>query len=128
MTTALIVADMLWWMYVDAPKAFLAVWKDLLWFVYHFFSIPLHARTLFARWKQLGEVPQRRSLEDWASALLVNTLMRIVGAGIRLLAIVFGLAALLGGIVIGAICFLLWLLMPLVIVGCFIFGLILLVA
>lgn len=119
MATALIVRDFFIWMYFEAPAAYTRIWGDILWFLYHFFSIKQLTFTLFSRWKQLGEVHQKRTLEDWASVLVINTLMRVVGACARLTTVIIGIGALVLATVLGAAGFVLWFLFPFVIVGAF---------
>ncbi len=119
MTVALFIRDFFIWMYFEAPAAYARIWGNILWFLYHFFSIKQLSFTLFARWKQLGEVPSKRGIEEWASVFVVNLLMRVVGASIRLITILVGVASLAIALVLGGVGFILWFLLPFVIISAF---------
>ena len=96
---------------------------DFLWFIYHFFSVPVIARTLFTPWRRLGE-SYRRGLDPGRTleTFIVNTLMRLFGFIVR---IFFLLAALLGLLVtflIGLFTIAVFFLAPFIILGSFVVG------
>lgn len=84
------------WHYSAALLALFNIWRNFVWFTYHFFSIGLLTRTLFSPWRRLGEDYKKGSLdvESWFETLVVNTLMRAVGVLVRLAVIIFGSLAL----------------------------------
>ncbi|MDZ7726431.1 MAG: hypothetical protein U5L75_02525 [Candidatus Campbellbacteria bacterium] len=117
------------WHYSRGVHDIVVLWSNFIWFLSHFFSIPLLASTLFSPWKRLHEEPKDGfDLEDFFSAILVNIMMRLVGFFMRLTMIAVGLAvlalALLGLIIDLAF----WLLWPAVIGVLLFFGFSLLIA
>ncbi len=70
-------------------------WRNILWFVWNYFSIGLLLRSLFSPWRALSEEKRGTGfdLAEYLSNLLINTIMRAVGFFIRLIFIVIGLIA-----------------------------------
>lgn len=123
MTLVALVPTYFVWHYTRALADLVRLWTNFLWFAYHFFSVPLLARTLFAPWRRLGETRSRIfSLEDWGGALVVNTMMRLVGALIRSVIIVTGLAALVLVVAAGVCSLVIWVLLPAGLLVLFIVG------
>lgn len=111
------------WYYAVAPLNLLKIWGDLLWFLYHFFSIPLLSRTLFSKWKRIGEVRTRRfSITDLLSVLFINTVMRFIGFCARMVTIAMGLISILLATVTGVAVFVIWFFLPVIIVILFALG------
>ncbi|PIP73828.1 MAG: hypothetical protein COW88_00750 [Candidatus Lloydbacteria bacterium CG22_combo_CG10-13_8_21_14_all_47_15] len=112
------------WHYTGAFRAIFGVWTNFIWFLYNFFSIPLLFRTLFSPWQRL-DIERRRgfNFEEFGTALIVNTIMRIVGFGVKSITIMFGLASLLALVVAGILFFFVWILLPVIITGLFFTGL-----
>jgi hypothetical protein len=105
------------WYYAVAPATLLKIWADFIWFLYHFFSIPLLMRTLFSKWRRIGEVRTKRfDIGDFLSVLFINTVMRIVGFFIRAFTILAGLSSIIVAIVFGIAVFVLWFFLPVAIV------------
>jgi hypothetical protein len=105
------------WHYSRALQGIQDITTNLVWFVWHFFSIGILFETLFAPWQRIQETRKRGlDIEGYLSTLLINLVMRCVGVFIRMIFIVIGLvccaAVVLGGVVV----FLVWLVLPLVIV------------
>lgn len=104
------------WHYTQALSGTVRLWLNALWFVQHFFSLPLLAKTLFSPWRRLNETYQGGlNFENIASLIIVNTLMRLVGAVIRLFVIAIGLIAFITAFLGGIVFFVIWLLAPIVI-------------
>jgi hypothetical protein len=84
------------WHYSAALLSLFNIWRSLVWFTYHFFSVGLLLRTLFSPWRRLGEDYKKGSLdmESWFETLVVNSLMRVVGVIIRLVVVIVGLVCL----------------------------------
>ena len=115
------------WHYGRAYRDMFAVWMNLLWFIFNFFSIFMLLGTLFQPWKRMGEGYSKGfDPAGWAETFIVNTLMRIVGAGARLTLILFGLllAALL--FFAGVIFFIVWTIMPVFLIAVILLGIYLL--
>lgn len=91
---------------------------NFCWFFYHFFSIPIVVRTLFAPWRRLGE-RYRRQLDPGAllGTFIVNTLMRLVGLVIRTVFLVVGLLVLFLTVIFSLMLFAVWLTLPFAILG-----------
>lgn len=119
----MLLAYYLFWHYTSAPMNFLRVWGNMLWFVVHFFSLPILLRTLFQPIQRLSEEYQGGlDLEDLGQVIVVNTLMRILGVLVRSFFIVLGVAFLLLGVAFGAILFVAWFFLPLILSGMVVFG------
>jgi hypothetical protein len=103
------------WHYSRALLDYLHVWAVFIWYVGYLFSIPNMVQSLFSPLRRLGEeYPSRKmfTLGPFLEVLIVNVIMRIVGAIVRLgilvtAALSFAIVAL-GGIV----GFFLWLALP----------------
>ncbi len=124
MASLALVPEYLRWHYSRALVDLGRLWKNFSWFIYHFFSVPLLAQTLFSPWRRLSEErSQTFDLEDWGSTLLVNGLMRLVGAIIRIIFIGIGLTALALLALVAVGVFVLWLVLPAVLILFFLVGL-----
>jgi len=87
-------------------------------FFFHFFSIPILLRTFFTPWQKLEEKYSKDlDPKKFFSALIINILMRTVGAIIRLLTIIVGLVSVLSASVLAIFVFLFWLVLPILIVA-----------
>lgn len=116
------------WHYSRAIIDTLVVSLNLLWFILHYFSIPLHMRTFFSPWRRMHDGYRgRRGVEDYLETLVFNIASRLIGAFIRLLIIISG------GVVMAVmlICligwFLLWVALPFASVGFLLIGIMLLI-
>ncbi|MBI2100682.1 MAG: hypothetical protein HYT47_01535 [Candidatus Vogelbacteria bacterium] len=108
------------WHYSAALVAWWRIDVNILWFLFHFFSIGLVLRTLFSPWRRLAEnYPRRFVPTAIAGAVVVNLLMRLVGLTIRLFFLSFALAVLIGAWLLGWIVLVVWLLAPFLIVSLF---------
>lgn len=107
------------WHYGQALADIARVWRNYLWFFYNFFSIPVLISTFLTPFNLLGE-PYRKGggfdVGKLFETLLVNVLMRFVGAGVRLSTIITGFFVLVVIFIIGAVALAVWVAMPLVIV------------
>lgn len=105
------------WHYGAAFTGLLALYKTALWFTWRFFSVGTLIRTLFSPWRRLGEEYKKGfDPEAFFGTLLVNTLMRIIGAIFRLVLVVIGMATLLIVALGGLATFVVWTLMPALVV------------
>lgn len=111
------------WHYSSALSGIATLSIRALWFMTHFFSLSLLLRTLFSPWKRLHETYQGGlNLENLFSIIVVNTLMRIVGALFRIVVIAIGVICVIGVAVLSILFFVVWLLAPLVIITLFSVG------
>lgn len=105
-----------YWHYTEGVKTLIQHARNFLLFLWHFFAIPTLLVTLFASWRRMQESYQDGfDIKEKFSAFLVNTIMRGVGAFVRLVMIIFGIFSILLFIVIFNVTFLIWILLPAVI-------------
>lgn len=111
------------WHFLDVPKDILRGWKNCLKFNLNYWSVPLLLKTFFAHWHRYsysygrGFDPKR-----YFEAFTFNMISRILGAVMRSFLIICGLLTEIFIILAGAIVFLLWLLLPLFLLGGFYYG------
>lgn len=113
------------WHYLEAYKEIFVVWRNMSWFVFHYFSLAQLTKTLFAPWKRITEEKRKSwDFEDFAGRVIVNLISRLIGAIMRLVVISVGLICLCLTLAAAAATYLLWFVAPLVIVASFIIGLV----
>lgn len=106
------------WHYGRGLSEFFGVAGNFLWFISHFFSFHLFLRTLFRPWKRLGErYGGGLDIGAFASTLAVNSLMRAVGFVARAVVLCVGFASFLVALVFFAFIFVVWILLPAVLLG-----------
>lgn len=106
------------WHYGQGLKELIGVAQNFLWFIRHFFSFRLLISTLFTPWKRLGEnYSGNFNLEAFASALIVNTLMRIVGFVTRSIILIVGFSSYLFVSIFSIAIFVIWFLAPAILIG-----------
>lgn len=106
------------WHYGQGLKELFGVTNNFLWFVGHFFSFKLLLNTLFAPWKRLGEnYSGGFNLEAFASALIVNTLMRLVGFITRIIILLIGSVSYVFVAVFSIATLIIWFLAPVILIG-----------
>jgi hypothetical protein len=93
---------------------------NFLWFFWEFFSIRLLFATLFVPFNRLEDAPRSKfDPGQIAQAFLVTTLMRIIGALIRMFVILIGIFCILLTFVVGLGMLFIWLAAPCVVVALF---------
>jgi hypothetical protein len=106
------------WHYGQGLRELFGVAGNFLWFVSHFFSFKLLLKTLFAPWKRLGETYGGGfDLSAFASAIIINSLMRAVGFVSRTLVLLVGLLSYLLVLVFSFFIFIIWILAPAILLG-----------
>jgi hypothetical protein len=106
------------WHYTRAPKEYLGVWVNFMWFVLHVFSIPILLRTLFDPFQRLSErYSGGLHLDKLAEVIIVSLIMRIVGFCIRSILIIIGLVFLILTFSLGLLLFVVWFFIPIIIPG-----------
>lgn len=111
------------WHYTSAFREAFVIWKNFLVFFYDFFSISLLFKTFFSPWRRLDEdKPGILNIQDFISVLIINTLMRLVGAIARFFVITIGLCTLALTLILEALFFMVWLLLPLLVPALLITG------
>lgn len=116
------------WHYLRAPGLLVGVWKNLLWYLGHVFSVDSLWRSLFAPWHRIVATSTKKwDLEDIASAMLANFISRIIGAVMRLFLIIIGRTLQLAWILFGVVFYISWFILPLLLVLTFCYGLMLII-
>ena len=105
------------WHYTRAFQNIWGIWMNFFWFTYNFFSLPILLKTLFLPWQRMGEEYKKGfDIKEFSETLVINSLMRVVGIFMRLAVILVGSIALLAVAFLGLGMFLLWALLPLVVI------------
>jgi hypothetical protein len=109
-----IARDYIVWHYSRAFVDIFVIWRNITHFIFNFFSIPLLLRTLFQPWKRIEAQRETRGFDpaDWFQTVLVNVIMRFIGACMRLILIFFGLACVAAAVLIGLQFFVFWFFLP----------------
>ena len=116
MNPALLLKAYTQWHYGSAFISMFKHWMNGLWFTAHFFSIFLLLKTLLSPWKRIHETYKGGlNLENILELIIVNTLMRLVGAFFRLIIIAIGLVSLVVVLIGGALFIIVWFFAPVVI-------------
>lgn len=114
------------WHYTTAFKEIRHVWKNFMWFVIHFFSLPQLLRSLFSPWKRITEERgQTLSFEDLAGFIIINLISRIIGILIRTCIILSGTTVLLLLSISLVLVYLFWLFAPALLLVFLYYGLVL---
>lgn len=117
MDRLLVFGDYLSWHYAGAFRDIIRLWVNMLWFLNHFFSIPILARTLFAPFKRITDKAKKgASPQAFIETFMFNGMTRIVGAFMRIGLIITGIAFLLVTLVGGIVLLALWAALPIIIV------------
>lgn len=106
------------WHYGRGLKEFFLVTGNFLWFVTNFFSFKLLLKTWFAPWKRLGEhYGGGLDLGAFASALIVNTLMRLFGFCAKTIVLLVGLVSYIFVLVCSFFFLFIWIFAPVILFG-----------
>jgi len=104
------------WHYQFSLLSYILIWRNFLWFVGHLFSFSTLIRTLFSPWKRMTDEKHRGFHPSlFFESILVNIIMRIVGAVARIFLIGIGLIFFLITLLLGAAFFLVWIVLPILI-------------
>jgi hypothetical protein len=107
------------WHYGRAILEFSNIYKNILVFLFNFFSIPILVQSYFAPWRRMGEEYKKNIVDDFeavASVFVINLIMRLVGIFMRTLIIVFGSVFIFVVALLFPIFLIFWLLLPLILV------------
>lgn len=112
-----------WWHYTTAIADLVRNYFNLVTWLKNFFSLNHLTRNLFAPWKRLGEeYPGRFDIQVFLTALVVNTLMRLVGFIIRLFLLEIGLMAVMASVLVFVVVLFVWLTMPVILIFLLVFS------
>ena len=114
------------WHYGKALITTFNFWKNILVFLFNFFSIKNLVGNFFTPWKRLADTyPKRFDLKSYFFIFLVNTIMRIVGIFLRSIVIIVGLSVCAIAIICLPLTIVIWLVLPLTITALIVGGIIL---
>jgi hypothetical protein len=113
------------WHYGRGISDLVRLYQNYIWFFFNFFSINLLVKTFFAPWQRIAEHRSKAGIdfEDIAEVLTINIIMRLVGMMIRTIFIVIGSICVVLVAVFGALFFVVWLLLPVLVPVSIIYGL-----
>lgn len=116
------------WHYSQAFRDIYNLFKNFVWFVYHFFSIKILLKTLLSPWRKLTE-PYKGGWDLGAlfETFVVNTIMRAVGVLVRISIILVGLISIVVVCLAGLLSIVVWMCMPFIIMLLFVSSLRLLI-
>lgn len=111
------------WYYSGAIKSLLNIWKNFIIFVREYYSIPLLLRTLFHPWRRdITKYGRGFSIKNFFETLAFNLISRGLGFFVRLVTVVIGLVCLIGVIALGIVAFILWLVLPVILLFFIVIG------
>ena len=114
------------WHYGKALITTFSFWKNILVFLFNYFSIKSLISNFFAPWKRLADsYPKRFDLKIYFFTFIVNVIMRIVGVILRTIVIIIGLIVCTVTIICLPLTILVWLALPFIIAWLIIYGIIL---
>jgi len=112
------------WHYTEAPRLLYGVLFNIIWFIGHTFSLATLWRSLFSPWRRIVAKRHRKwDFEDMASAILANTVSRIIGVVMRLTLIIVGLTLQFFFLVFSLALYVTWFVIPLLLAATFVYGL-----
>ncbi len=98
------------WHYGRAYYDIKNIWFNFLFFIYHFFSIPMLLRTLFSPFERINDDYSPKT--SFFETFVFNTIMRFFGFVLRTFFIILGSACLLATLFLGVIFFVFWIFLP----------------
>jgi len=112
------------WYFIETTGEILKAWKNFLWFNLNYFSVATLLKTYFSPWRRYYS-SYGKVFKVWENieVLIFNTMSRIIGAVLRTFLIIAGLFLELIIIILGIIILAAWLILPLGLTVCFLFGL-----
>lgn len=111
-----------WWI-LETPGKIISAWRNFLKFNLNYFSVVLLLKTLFSPWRKY-EVQRGRGFDfgRYIEAFFSNLIFRLIGAILRSVLIAVGLFFEVFVFLSGVIAFVVWLFLPLIMAGIFIYG------
>ena len=114
------------WHFGSMLGSILRAWKAILRFGLDYFSLPLLLKTLFAPWRRYAwAYPRGFQPALFLEALVSNFISRVLGAFVRLGLVITGICAEALLVIGGIAAFILWLILPFLIIWSFFYGILL---
>jgi hypothetical protein len=116
------------WYYFQMSAVLLSAWKNFLLFALNLFSVTVLLKTFFSPWHKY-QSDYGRFFEVWKNieTLVFNLTSRIIGAFVRTFLIILGIILIMAVFFIGLIFLIIWIILPLLIIAGFVFGIWLLI-
>jgi len=110
------------WHFFEVPKFLLGVWKNYILFALNYFSLPVLLKSFFSPWRRYKWVyPRGFNVAEFFNTFISNTFSRFLGAIMRTALIIIGIFFQIFVILFGFIIFLLWILVPFIIIAGLVF-------
>ncbi len=118
----------IYWHYTKALSDLSKIIGNFVWFVLQLFSVSLLCRTFFMPFKRIQDAPTSiLHPEAFIEAVMVNTIMRLVGMVLRAILILCGLLGVVSVLCAGICFFVAWILSPFLVLFLLGFGAMLIV-
>jgi ATP-dependent Clp protease ATP-binding subunit ClpC len=103
------------WHYTQGTQRLLEIWKNYLGFIWWYFGVSRHFKTLFSSWKKDISKVTRPGFHPvlWLQSTLENMITRFLGSIVKSFVIIFGLIAELATVLVGFFVLILWIFLPL---------------
>lgn len=112
------------WQFFDVPKGILKGGGNFLRFNLNYWSVPLLFKTLFSPWRRYRySYGKRFDPKRYFEVFIFNMMSRTIGAVLRIFLILVGILAEIFIIFAGALIFLAWLILPVLLIAGLFFGL-----
>ncbi|MDP2909648.1 MAG: hypothetical protein Q8N69_01075 [bacterium] len=117
-------SDFIVWYYFKMTVSIAAGWRNCFLFALDYFSLPTLLRTYFSHWHKY-QSSYGRVFEIWKNieTLVFNLMSRIIGAIIRTFLILAGIVLGVFVFIAGLALILFWIILPVLIIAGFLFGL-----
>jgi len=116
------------WHYGKALNTTFVFWKNILIFLFNFFSIKSLAGNFFSPWKRLADsYPKNFNIKAYLFTFLANSISRIVGILMRTIMILVGLCTCAAYILLLPFSLVVWLALPILVIALIVFGLVLII-
>ena len=123
MAALYVLFEYVFWIYSRGIREYFRAWMNYHWFLFHFFSVGVLLKSLFAPFHRLQEKAGRGiDIERFFERLVVNIMMRVVGFVVRVAVLAVALISEVFLFVAGVALFVLFLSSPVVLPVAFIAG------
>lgn len=105
------------WHYNTATKELFKAFRNFLSFGAHYFPIKELLKTLFSHWRRsMDSYGEGLDVTRWGKAFLGNMISRALGAVVRIVIIVIGIAFEIALFFVGAVIILIWIILPIIVI------------
>ncbi|MDP3996470.1 MAG: hypothetical protein Q8P86_02130 [bacterium] len=101
------------WHYGGAFRDIFRIETNIMWFLYNFFSLSILFKTFFSPWRRLSE---NKNEDAFWQRIIINTIMRLVGFLARLVTVISGLFIILIAFIVSVAFYVIWFLLPAIVV------------